>query len=220
VTRLIAYNRNPNIGVVVRANDKIAILPTECPPSFAEAVAKTLGVEVTRTNVCGTSLAGTMIAMNNSGLVLPANVFDDEVKGLKSLDLNLGILEDKLTALGNLILLNDHGAIATPGFSKKSLKTMEDVLDCEVAEGRIAGFRTVGSIGIATNKGALIHPLSSEDELEWVGGILKVPVDVGTVNRGTGFVRTGIIANTKDVLIGNRTTGPEITRIEDSLGLL
>jgi translation initiation factor 6 len=136
------------------------------------------------------------------------------------LDINVGIVNDKVNALGNLILANDNGGIVSPSLSKKGIKDIEDILDIDVEKRKISGFKTVGSVGVATNKGALIHPLVKEKELEWIESVLKVEADIGTVNRGTGFVRTGIVANSKGVLVGEETTGPEIMRIEDSLGLL
>jgi translation initiation factor 6 len=220
VTKLVSYRRNPNIGVIGRANDQLALLPAECPRSFEKLVSEVLEVEVVKTNICGTSLLGTMIAMNNNGIIVPTHAYSEEVEKMQRDDVNVGVIKDRYTALGNLVLLNDKGAVAAEGFSKRSIKQMEDVLGCEVVRGTIAGFRIVGSAGIATNKGALVHPLASDEELKWLEEILKVNVDVGTVNRGAGFVRTGIIVNSRDVLIGDQTTGPEITRIEDSLGLL
>jgi translation initiation factor 6 len=211
--KLIAYKRNPNIGIVAKANDAVAFVPSDSPTGFERTVSKTLNVKAVKTNICGTSLIGTMIALNNKGAILPQNAYEEEIKMIKA-EMNVGILNDKLTALGNLILLNDYGAIASPVFTKKSIKTIGDVLDCEVYEGKIAGFKTVGSVGIATNKGALVHPLASEEELKWIEEILKVKADVGTVNRGGGFIRTGIIANQNDILVGDRTTGPEIARME------
>ncbi len=218
--QLIAYNKNPNIGVLGTANDEIALLPLTCAENFVSAVVETLDVRVITTRISGTSLLGSMIAMNNHGMLLPRHVFETEKKKMQGSDMNIKVLEDKFTALGNLIVLNDHGAIASSFFKRKSIKAMEDTLDCEVERGEIAGFKIVGSVGVATNKGALIHPLAKEEELKWMEGILKVEVDVGTVNRGIGFVRAGMIANSKGVLLGNETTGPEIARIEDSLGLL
>lgn len=220
MTGLISYNKNSNIGVVARVNDSIALVPFLCPKDFSAAVSEELEVEVLKTNICGTSLIGSMTVMNNTGILLPKFVYEKEVESIKKSNLNVGILKDKFTALGNLILFNDNGAIVYKKFTKGAIKTMEDVLDMEVEKGDIAGFGTVGSIGVATNKGALVHPLAREDEIERIENVLKTDVDVGTVNRGTGFVRTGILANTKNVLLGDRTTGPEITRIEDALGLL
>ncbi len=218
--QLIAYNKNPNIGVVGKANDKLGLVPVTSPPSFASAVSETLGVEVRRINICGTFLIGAMLALNNKGMVLTRHAYRKEINEMKKLDINVGVVKEKFTALGNLVLLNDNGAIASKVFGKKTIAMMKDTFDCEVEVGDIGGFRAVGSVGVATNKGALVHPMVSEEELKWVENILKVDVDIGTVNRGVGFVRTGIIANKNGALVGNETTGPEIARIEDSLDLL
>ncbi|MEE9594981.1 MAG: translation initiation factor IF-6 [Candidatus Hydrothermarchaeales archaeon] len=217
---LISYNRNPNVGVVGRANDSLLLLPSNCPKRFSAKAADALQAEVLRTRICGTSLIGSMVAMNNNGILLPKNIYGSERRKIKELELNVAVIEDKYTALGNLVLLNDYGAIVSSAFSNKAVKVMENNLDCEVEKGELAGFRTVGSLGIATNKGALIHPLVEEEKLKWVEEILHVDVDVGTVNRGIGFVRTGMIANSNGVVVGKETTGPELARIEDSLGLL
>lgn len=217
---LIAYNKNPNIGVIGKANDKLALLPAACPPNFASAASETLGVEVHRINICGTFLIGAMLALNNKGAVLSKHAYREEINKMKKLDLNVGIVKEKFTALGNLVLLNDSGAVASRLLSKKTLAVMREVFDCEVEVKDIGGFKAVGSAGVATNRGALVHPVVSEEELKWIEDILKVGVDIGTVNRGVGFIRTGIIANKNGALVGNETTGPETARIEDSLGLL
>jgi len=220
VIQLIAYNKNPNIGVVGKANDKFGLVPVISPSSFASAVSETLGVEVHRINVCGTFLIGAMLALNNKGVVLTRHAYRKEINEMKKLDINVGVVKEKFTALGNLVLLNDNGAIASKVFGKKTIAIMKDVFDCEVEVRDIGGFKAVGSAGVATNKGALVHPMVSEEELKWMEDVLKVDVDIGTVNRGVGFVRTGIIANKNGALVGNETTGPEIARIEDSLDLL
>jgi translation initiation factor 6 len=218
--KLVSYNRNPNIGVVGRANDSIVLLPQDCPDNFFALASDVLEVEAFKTGICGTSLLGSMVAMNNNGILLPKNVYEEERKEMEKLDMNVVVIEDKYTALGNLILLNDYGAIVSQVFSDEAVSTMRDALGCEVERGDLGGFRTIGSIGIATNRGVIIHPMVEEEKLKWVEEILHVDVDVGTVNRGIGFVRTGMIANSNGVLVGLDTTGPEIARIEDSLGLI
>jgi len=214
---LLSYNKNPNIGVLARANDSIALIPVEASEMFSSTIEEALEVEVYRTNISGTILVGTMVAMNNNGIALPRHVYENEIKVIKNSGLNYAILEDKLTALGNLILLNDYCAIVSKEFSKKSIKTMEDVFGCEVEKSPVKEFRNIGSVGIATNKGALLHPSLKEEELKKIEELLRVEVDIGTVNRGIGFVRTGIIANNKNVVVGDLTTGVEIVRIEDTL---
>jgi len=49
---------------------------------------------------------------------------------------------------------------------------------------------------------------------------MNVPADVGTVNHGTRLVGAGTVANSQGVLVGQNTTGPEMARIEESLGFL
>ncbi len=217
--KLTAYNKNPNIGVVARANDSVAVLPKASPPSFSADIEEALGVEIIRTSISRTSLLGALIAMNNSGALVSQHALKEEIAPLKK-KITVGIIKDKHTALGNLVIASDKGAVASKELGKKSLKIAQDTLDCEVVARDLGGFKTVGSIGIATNKGALMHPMLSEEELKFVEEVLKVSADVGTVNRGVGFVRTGIIANTRGVVVGSETTGPEIARIQDSLGVL
>ncbi len=216
----VNYHGNPNLGVFMRANDKFALAPEGCSDRFSSILKKSLEVEVLKTSISGTSLLGAMVAMNNKGIVLPKNVYKEEVKAFKGLGMNTTVLDDKLTAVGNLLLVNDNGGIIGKNFTRKSKKKIEDALDIEVESSMLADFRTVGAVGVATNKGAVIHPMVNEEDLELVESLLKVYVDVGTINRGVGFVRTGLVANSNGAVMGQQTTGPEIARIEDVFGFL
>jgi translation initiation factor 6 len=220
VLKLIAYNRNPNIGVFAVSNDNLAVLPVNCSDNFFSILKVSLDVEVVKINILGTSLIGVMSVLNNKGILISKYASETEIQALKSADLSVCIINDKHTALGNLILSNDRAAIISELLSKRTVRSIEDFLDCEVVSRNIGGFKTVGSVGVATNQGALIHPHVKEDDLEWIGDILHVEVEIGTINRGVGFIKTGLIVNKNGALIGDVTTGPEIVRIEDSLGYL
>jgi len=50
--------------------------------------------------------------------------------------------------------------------------------------------------------------------------LFKIPADVGTVNNGTQLVGACAVANSKGVMVGLNTTGPELARIEEALGFL
>jgi len=218
--RRTAYNRNLNIGVFSKANDSFSVIPKNSTRGFSKAFEEALEVKTYKMSICRTSLLGTMMAMNNKGIILPRNTYEAEVGKFKELGIKVGVLDDKLTALGNLILANDKGALISPRFSAESAGVIEDTLEVEVEKGELGGFRTIGSVGVATNKGALLHPMVEEGDLSKVEKVLKVEADVGTVNRGVGFLKTGIVANARGAVIGEETTGPEIARIEDQLGLL
>jgi translation initiation factor 6 len=125
-------------------------------------------------------------------------------------------LDTKFTALGNLVLCNDKGCVISPALS--DLK--EDIgsfLGVDVEEGIIGDFKNVGSVAVATNKGCLVHPDASEEKMEWLSEILKVPVDHSTANKGVGYIGGCMVANSKGVVVGDFSTGPELGRIDDIL---
>lgn len=218
--RLSSIRRNPSIGVFAQTNEKMAFVTASAPEGFVRDVADALDVEVHRTDVAQISLVGAMMALNDNGIVLPRNTRERELAFFKGLDIKVGVIDDKPTALGNLVLANDSGAVVSTHFSKEAKEEIGDVLDVEVAAGDFQGFRTVGSIGVATPKGALMHASLEEEDLEFIENLLKVEVDIGTVNRGIGYIRTGLVANSKGAVIGRQTTSPEIARIEEALDLL
>ena len=61
---------------------------------------------------------------------------------------------------------------------------------------------------------------SSEEEAEKIAEIMQVPVMVGTVCFGSPYVGAGCVASNSDALVGSGSTGPELNRIEDALGLI
>jgi translation initiation factor 6 len=109
-----------------------------------------------------------------------------------------------------MVLANDYGAIVDPRLSPATIEKIEDTLGVEAATGEIAGLPYVGSLALATNKGVLAHPLIKEEEQRLLGDLLKVPVDLGSVNCGIPYVATGLIGNSSNVVAGFMTTGPEM----------
>ncbi|WP_456474828.1 translation initiation factor IF-6 [Candidatus Pyrohabitans sp.] len=217
----VDYNSNPNIGILAVANDSVAIVPRDAPESFVEAARKALEVEVIRTNLCRTSLIGAMLAINNNGAVVSDHAEQSEVEALEGAGLNVAVVKEKHNALGNLILASDEGAVVFKGLRKSTKRAVEETLDCDVTETTSLGrFRTVGSVGVATRRGVLLHPSLGEAELELVEEALGVKAEIGTVNMGVGFVKTGLVVNSRGALLGSETTGPEIMRIQDTFELI
>jgi translation initiation factor 6 len=90
----------------------------------------------------------------------------------------------------------------------------------DVHRGTIAGLKTVGMAGTATNKGLLVNPKATAKELAFLEEIFDLPVDVGTTNYGTAMVGSGLLANSKGYVAGSKTTGYELGRIEGALGFI
>jgi len=202
------------IGLLGLATDKYAILS----PNFRED--DVLGVPTLKTKVYGTNSVGIFCTGNSNGLLMPYFISDDNIseirKFLKKLDVNVVKVEGNYTALGNLVACNDHKAIVSPDVH--DIKTIQDALGVEVLVRMVGSHTEVGACLLATNKGFLAHP-NAENETSDLARILKVKGDVGTVNRGVHFIKSGLIANSNGYITGLQTTPIELGRIEDALGL-
>jgi len=210
---------NPYIGIFCAVNEDIAIVPIDIEKRLLEKIKKTLKLEIVPAMIAGSRLIGSLLAMNSNGAIVNNFIETGELLKLKKF-INVTILKDKLNAVGNNILANDHGAIVHKQFTKQSIKEIEDALDVEVIRGTIAGLKTVGTTAVITNQGGLCHPKVKPDERKFFKSFLKIEIIPGTANYGTPLIGACLIANSKGVVTGTTTTGIELGRIEEGFNLI
>jgi len=151
------------------------------------------------------------MVLNNHGILLPKTSSSEEIANLrKQTDLNVKILDTKYNALGNLICVNDKGGIVSPVIEKEHVKEIEDVLDIEVMQKKVAGYYQVGAVMQANNLGGIIHPEADEEDIKQFSNILGINIEPSTINGGTSFVSSGMLVNNNAIVVGNLTNGPEI----------
>jgi len=215
---------DPNIGLYGVATDFFFFHSS----SFNVDPIKVLEVEHTLSfTIDEMPFIGMFVVANTHGIILPYMIKNKELNLLKNFlretgnnDMNIHILKWKENALGNLMLCNDYGCVISSSLDQFK-KTIQDVLGVEeVEQGTIMGAGVVGSLGYATNSGFIISAYAEEEEYQHIKEILKVEGDIGTVNYGSPFVASGIIANTKGAMVGENSTSIEIGRIAESLNLL
>lgn len=210
---IIKYDiyRGPNIGIYTKTNDEFVLIPNGFTKTKALALAEHLQVQYVNTSVANTRVIGTMAVLNNHGMLLPHTVYQDEVEFLqKTLDLNVEILDSRHNALGNLISANDKGAIVSPLLDGDDVKKIQQVLDVETIQSRIAGYDQTGVMISANSYGGIIHPEADEEDIKTFSNVLGVNLEPATINAGVPFLSSGILANNKCVIVGSFTTGPEI----------
>lgn len=217
----MSFFGNSNIGVYAYANDEILVLPFGVGRDDIEDLVEVLKVNaVIEAKLAGTILIGVLVTGNNRAVLLPHIVFDEDVEYLKKqvresgLDVDFKVLESKYTALGNLMLCNNRRCLVSQLFSDKEVKEIEEALGVEVVKGRLVNMDLPGSVAVVTDHGGIIHPDASEDDLKTIRDVLGVTVERATVNAGVVYVKSGVIANNKGVVIGGNTTGPEVLRIK------
>jgi len=203
--------KSPNVGIFAKSNDKVIILPYGYAETKSKKLMEYLEVEPIYASIAGNRIIGPMVVLNNNGIILPSIASDEEVTYLKQLTgLNVARLESKLTAIGNLISANDYGAIISPLFKNEFNKQIGDILGTDVQTMSIADFNQTGSMLVSTNVGGGIHPKASEKEIEIVSSVLKVDIEPLTINGGIPYLSSGIICNSKSLIAGTLTSGPEL----------
>ena len=211
---------NPNVGVFVLVTEDMAIIPFNLADEKATDIKEVLDVDIIKSSLSGSSLIGSLAIANSNGIIVSPHTFDKEIKVLEDNGLNVAKLPDRYSAVGNLIAVNDTGAIASPFISKESLEVVEKVLDVNVEVSSIADKEIVGSLISVTNNGFLINKDANSKEVELAQKTFGVEGDIGTVGRGISFVGSCCIANSKGAIVAHNSTGPEMARVEEALGFL
>jgi translation initiation factor 6 len=207
------YMGNESIGFHATVTASQAIYPPEFKrKSFFDAE------NSAETYINRTRLVGLFTAGNSNCILIPKETTERERKKLEENGVEFKVLESPDNALGNLILCNDSGAFISEKISHKKEK-IKDALEVPVTTGKIAGIKNPGVCGLANEKGAVIHREASEEEAEKVKEALDLKdIDIGTVNLGSPYMGSGGIAVGEKVLVGENTSGPEIGRIDRTLG--
>ena len=214
---------SPYSGVFCATNDLLTLIPPGIPEDDMEAISEALGTTVRVITIGGSSVLGTLVAMNNKGILVSNLVTSLELEKLEKisseLKLNLGVLAERSNAIGNNFLLNDNGGFCNERLSKKSKNNAEEIFEISIESQSLNGMDTLGMIGCVNNNGGLCHPEISDKEKENMEVVLDIPVMEGTVNFGMPLVGAGVISSSKGAVCGRQSTGVELGRVEEALKL-
>jgi translation initiation factor 6 len=212
--------RSPNIGIFMKVNDKFLLVPKGLASTKSDKLSSLLGVTPVQTSVGESRLLGPLVCMNRNGILLSRLAEETEMAEMAAATgLNVARLDSKFTAVGNLVAANDKVALASPVLDPRALSQVRDVLGTEVERTPIAEYYQVGSLVVATNTGAAVYPGLDEKEVARLGTLLGVDAYPTSVNRGVPYVASGIVANSKNAVVGSQTTGPELVFITRALSV-
>jgi len=174
-------------------------------------------VPVVKTSVAGTRLVGRLSVGNKNGLLMPNTATDQELMHVRNSlpeDVVVQRIDERLSALGNCIACNDYVALVHPDVDRETEELVADVLGVEVFRQTIAGEILTGTYCRFTNKGGIVHPKTSLEDMDELSSLLQIPLVAGTVNRGSDVVGAGLVANDWTAFCGLDTTSTEISVIE------
>jgi len=174
-------------------------------------------IPVVHATIAGCRFVGRTTAGNRRGLLVPSTASDIELSHLRnSLPDSVVVqrIEERLSALGNIISCNDHVALVHPDVDRETEDVISDVLGVEVFRQTVAGQALVGSYAKFTNQGGMVHPRTTVEDIEELSSLLQVPLVAGTVNRGSDVLGAGMVVNDWSSFVGQATTSTEISVIE------
>ncbi len=215
------FEGDSNVGAYGIATDSFVFTSSNMSEKGLDTIERTFNLPLIQSTVGTLDAIGLVSVATSNGILLPYTTTDDELAQIKAASgVNADWIDDKMTALGNIIIANDNGAMCHPDFNFKARQKISDTLGVEVVPGSIARLPIVGANTVATNKGAIVHPLATTGEIELLAQLLKVHVEVGTVNRGSPYASLGVLANVDGMIAGSDTTGVELAHISQVLGFV
>lgn len=215
---LLDIYRSPNIGIFLKTNDRHLLVPKGLAATKTSKLCESLHVDAVPTSIGESRLLGVLVAMNGNGALVSRMAEDSEIREIRTgTGLNVAKLQSKLTAVGNLVAVNDRRALVSPALEGAARSQVRDVLGTEVESAGIGEYYQVGSLVVATNSGAAVYPGLGERDAQDIGRMLGVEAYPASVNGGVPYVASGLVANSKNAVAGSLTTGPELVFITRAL---
>lgn len=182
---------------------------------FESELAET--IPVVHASIAGCRIIGRLCVGNKNGLLVPSSTSDTELQHLRNSlpdEVKIQRVEERLSALGNVIACNDYVALVHPDLDKETEEIIGDVLNVEVFRQTVANNVLVGSYTVLSNQGGLVHPKTSTQDQDELSSLLQVPLVAGTVNRGSEVLAAGLVVNDWCAFCGISTTSTEISVVE------
>jgi translation initiation factor 6 len=119
----VQYEGNNSTGVFTRLTNAYCLVPVGNTQNFYSVFDGELSdaIPVVRTSINGCRILGSMCVGNRHGLLVPNSTTDQELQHLRdSLPDSVKIkrVEERLSALGNVISCNDYVALVHPDLDK------------------------------------------------------------------------------------------------------
>ncbi|KAL8927967.1 MAG: hypothetical protein Q9208_002042 [Pyrenodesmia sp. 3 TL-2023] len=174
-------------------------------------------IPICRATIAGTRIVGRLTAGNRKGLLVPTSTTDQELQHLRNSipdEVKIQRIEERLSALGNVIAANDHVALVHPDIERETEEIVADTLGVEVFRQTIADNVLVGSYMALSNRGGIVHPKTSIQDQDELSSLLQVPLVAGSVNRGSSVVGAGMVVNDWMAVTGLDTTATELSVME------
>ena len=213
------FENSNEIGVFAKLTNSYCLVAIGGSQNFYSVFEAQLGqtVPIVHCSIAGTRIVGRLVVGNRHGLLVPSTCTDQELQHLRNSlpdTVKIQRIEERLSALGNVIACNDYVALVHPDIDRETEEIIADVLQVEVFRQTVADQVLVGSYCVLSNQGGMVHPRTTIQDQDELSSLLQVPIVAGTVNRGSDLVGAGLLVNDWVAFAGLDTTSTELSVIE------
>lgn len=214
---LMEFEGNPNVGIYMFVNDKFCLIGPQISEDKKKEIENTFQVPVYKTTILETDLIGIFLVGNNDFIISP-QMHSYEREQLEKIchkhDVKLLIVEDIQNTYGNNICVGNKKIIINPHYSKDFVNSLKEQTGLEIISIDNEHFKAIGSTCKYLNNKYFISQEFEEKEvidfLDEIGG-------VGTVNKGSNYISSGLVGNSNGLILGSMSSTVEIQNIVESL---
>uniref|UniRef100_A0A8C4NIZ8 Eukaryotic translation initiation factor 6 n=1 Tax=Eptatretus burgeri TaxID=7764 RepID=A0A8C4NIZ8_EPTBU len=214
-----SFENNHDVGVFSKLTNTYCLVGIGGSENFYSVFEGELSetIPVVHASIAGCRIIGRLCVGNRHGLLVPNSTTDQELQHVRNAlpdSVSLRRIEERLSALGNVVACNDYVALVHPDLDRETEEILEDILRVEVFRQTVAEQVLVGSYCAFSNQGGLVHPRTSIEDQDELSSLLQVPLVSGTVNRGSEVIAAGLVVNDWCAFCGLDTTSTELSVIE------
>ncbi len=158
------------VGVHLAMVGRVLFAPLQLSKKEVSGLEDSLGLEVATLSIGGSALVGSLVAGNSNGIAVADIATAEEIDRLTSFG-DVVVMESGVNAAGNLLIINENGAVASPVLPQEGLDILGETLKVDCAAISIAGNDTPGSVAVCNNRGVLRHPDVTDIEVETIDSI-------------------------------------------------
>ena len=104
---------SPYAGVYAAASEERLFVPVVIEEEPASRVGEALGLEPVRLSLGGSTILGSLMALNSRGAMVPSFVDVAELEILRT-HMEVGLVEGRMNACGNNMLVGEKAALVNP----------------------------------------------------------------------------------------------------------
>ncbi|PIC54266.1 hypothetical protein B9Z55_003585 [Caenorhabditis nigoni] len=212
----VDYEGSNDVGVFCTLTNSYCLVGIGGTQNFYSTLEAELSdlIPVVHTSINSTRIVGRLTVGNRHGLLVPNATTDQELQHLRnSLPDEVAIrrVDERLSALGNVIACNDHVAIVHAEISAETEQALVEVLKVEVFRVSLAQNSLVGSYCALSSNGCLVAARTPPETQRELAALLQIPVVAGTVNRGSELIGAGMVVNDWVAFCGLDSTSTEFS---------